>query len=267
MKFLYILYDAAVRFVECGAGYFAAAFSYYAPLALIPLLFFSVSIVGFFYGDAFANQVFSSWGAAMGNDLVKIIQLAVSNLHSETETSKITFIGSIFFLSFYIIALNIMSDGFQKLWGTESKGIKGWLLKSFRSIGFLFILQVYLIFVVGLEYFIAPTIFGASSLLTSIILFGSTTVFFAVLFKLLAKRSPSWTGCFVGGVVSSLLFMAIKFLVDFYIATTPVLSLYGAAGLILILLVWIYVLAAFIFYGAAVAGVYDKMVKANFIRK
>jgi uncharacterized BrkB/YihY/UPF0761 family membrane protein len=53
----------------------------------------------------------------------------------------------------------------------------------------------------------------------------------------------------------------IKTLVDLYIVTTPALNLYGAASIILVLLVWVYILAAIIFYGAAVAGVYDKMKK------
>jgi len=48
-------------------------------------------------------------------------------------------------------------------------------------------------------------------------------------------------------------------MVDLYIATTPILSFYGAAGLILVLFVWVYVLAALIYYGAAVAGLYGKI--------
>jgi membrane protein len=263
VKLFYLLYDAAVRFSECGAGYYAAAFSYYAPLALIPLLFVSITIVGSIYGDTFTAQVFSNWGSVLGEDLVNIINLAVSNVDTGEGSSKFTIIGTVFFLSICIFALNVMSDGFEDLWGIQRRGFRAWLFKSFRSIGFIFILQVYLIFIIGLEFFIAPTLFGESTFISSLILFVSTTIFFATLYRILPVHSPTWWGCLVGAVIASLLFVAAKNLVYFYIATTPVIALYGAAGLILILLIWVFILAIIIFYGAAVSGLYDKINKSN----
>lgn len=76
-------------------------------------------------------------------------------------------------------------------------------------------------------------------------------------------KAPSLKGCFVGALVSSILFVLAKILVGSYIASTPVLTLFGAAGLILVLLIWIYVWALLIYYGAAVAGLYDKI---NFVK-
>lgn len=266
MKFFYLLYDSVSRFIECGAGYYAAAFSYYAPLAIVPLLFFSVKIVGLIYGDAFTAQVFSTWGSALGDDLLNIIRVAVDNLGAEAGTSKFAFIGGAFFLGFCIIALNVISDGFQDLWGNQKRGLKAWFTKSLRSIGFIFILQVYLIFVIGLEFFIAPTLFGKSTLLSLVILFISTTIFFFTLYKLLVTNSPSSEGCLWGAVIGSVLFVTAKSIVDLYIVTTPVITLYGAAGLLLVLLVWVYVLAVIIYYGATVASLYDKINKINVSR-
>ncbi len=259
MKIFYLLYDSVSRFIECGAGYYAAAFSYYAPLALVPLVYFSVKIVGFFYGDAFTTQVFSTWGSALGEDLLSIIRIAVDNLGNETEASKFTIFGAMLFLGFCIVALNVMSDGFQDLWGKQTRGVKAWFIKSFRSIGFIFILQVYLIFVIGLEFFVAPTIFGHSPYVSSLILFFSTMAFFFTLYKLLVANSPSAKGCLWGAGISSIFFVMAKTIVDFYVITTPVITLYGAAGLLLILLVWVYVLAVIIYYGATVASLYDKI--------
>ncbi len=261
MKFFYLLYDSVSRFIECGAGYYAAAFSYYAPLAIIPLLYFSVKFVGFFYGDIFTAQVFSIWGSVLGEDLLSVIRFALNNLGTETEASKFTLLGSIFFLSFSIIALNVISDGFQDLWGRQTRGLKAWLIKSFRSLGFIFILQVYLIFIIGVEFFIAPTIFGPSPFISLIILLSSTTVLFFTLYRLLVVNSPTAKACLVGATISSVFFVMAKSIVDLYVITTPVITLYGAAGLLLILLVWVYVLAVIIYYGASVAGLYDKINK------
>ena len=56
-----------------------------------------------------------------------------------------------------------------------------------------------------------------------------------------------------------MLFVFAKNVVTIYLAAKPVLTIFGAAGLILVLLVWIYVLAAIIYYGAIMAHLYDKM--------
>ncbi len=266
MNFFYLLYKAALHFIDRESSHYAAAFSYYAPLALIPLVVFSVSVVGLIYGESYTNQIFSNWGSVLGNDLFQVIKLAVSNLDIETKTSPVPIVGAAFSLGFYIIAMNLLSDGFQKLWDIKSNGVRGWVIKSLRSFAFLVILQIYLVFMIGLDFFVSLKIFAASTLISSILLFISTTAFFAALYHLLSVKSPRWTSCFVGATVSSLLFVGIKNLVDLYIDSTPALNLYGAAGLILILLVWVYVLAALIYYGAAVAGLYDKIKYKEFTR-
>lgn len=259
MNFFYLLYTAAALWIERGSGYYAAAFSYYAPLALIPLLLFSVTVAGFFYGETFAGTVFAGWGAVLGEDLLSLIKLALENLDTETAASKVPFVASAFFLGFYIVACNVMSDGFLRLWRREQRGLKYFILKSARALGFLVLLQLYLVVIIGYEFFITATVTGFFAFINTIVLYLSTTVFFTFLYRYLTNCRPSWAACRVGALVSSLLFVLIKSLVTVYIATTPVLSLYGAAGLILILFVWVYVLAVIILYGAAVVGVYDKL--------
>lgn len=261
MNFLYLLYEAGLRFVDREAGYYAAAFSYYAPLALIPLIFFSIAVVGFIYGESYTSQVFASWGSILGSDLLQVIQLAVKNINIEAQNSRLPVVVIIFFFWLYLTAMNVLSDGFHKLWGIKNCGIRGWLIKSVRSLAFFFILQIYLIFLIGLEFFTNTNIFIAKTAISSTVIFLSTMLFFSVLYHYLATKSPSWSGCMVGAAISSLLFVGIKSLVDIYLANTPALNFYGATGLILILLAWVYVLAVLIYYGAAVAGLYDKMKK------
>jgi membrane protein len=259
VNFIFVLYNAAKLWFDKGLNYYAAAFSYYAPLALVPLIFFSIAVATFFYGGSFANQVFIDWGAVLGSDLVEVIRVAVENLTAETSSSRVPIIAGLFFLGFYIVALNVISGGFERLWGIETSGFISFLVKSFRAFAFLIILQAYLVFVIGMEFFIMPAVFVSNSFISSGFLFLSSAVFFTALYRWLVSHSPSLKGCIVGGVVSSVLFVVIKSLVDLYVATTPVLSFYGAAGLILVLFVWVYVLAALIFYGAAVAGLYGKI--------
>ena len=245
--------------IERGAGYFAAAFSYYAPLALVPLLLFSVTVVGFFYGETYAGMVFANWGSVLGEDLLSLIRLALENLDTETKASQVPIIAVSFFLGFYIVALNVMADGFLRLWDREQRGLIYFLQKCVRAIVFLLVLQLYLLVIISFQFFITLPMFGNFVIVGTLFLYLSTTAFFTFLYRFLTKYPPRWKACIVGAAVSALLFVVIKALVAVYIVTTPVLTLYGAAGLILILFVWVYVLAMIIFYGAAVAGAYDKI--------
>jgi len=258
MNFFYLLYRAGALWVTTGAGYFSAAFSYYAPLALIPLLFFTLSVTGFIYGEEFVGEVFAGWGSVLGSELVEIITTALDNFNSETASSRVPFIAGLFFLGFYIVALNVLSDGFNSLWASETSGFQAFLIKTIRAIGFLLILQIYLVLVIAMSFFVIPVFFKASSLISTIFFFASTTTFLTLLYRFLVSKSPSWRACMIGAMVSSLFVVLIKTIVDIYVLTTPVLHLYGSAGLILMLFVWTYVLAALINYGAAVAGLYDK---------
>jgi membrane protein len=197
----------------------------------------------------------------MGEDLVDLIRQAVSNFNTETGTSRVPILAAAFFLGFYVTAFKVLAEGFEKLWGINGSGFKAFVIRSLRSFLFLFALQIYFIFTVGLEFFISSSFLGSGSYVSQFLLFLSTLLLFTFLYKFLVKNSPSWQGCFAGSAVSSILFVLIKTLVDLYIVTTPALNLYGAASIILVLLVWVYILAAIIFYGAAVAGIYDKMKK------
>ena len=259
MKVSNLLIHSARLWYHQDAKLYSAAFSYYAPLALIPLIVLSISIVGIFYGVEFVKDYFLGWGLILGTDLSTLISIAVTNLNAETKTFKAPILGIILFSGISILSLNVLSTGFNKIWGTPYLGVRNWFFKSLRSILFILVLQIYFIFIISFEFFISKTSFESTTLFSTIFIFLNTTILFVVLYKFLPRRSPSLKGCLFGGIVASTLFMVAKSLVGLYLATSSSLNLYGAAGLILVLLVWVYILAALIYYGAAVAHIYDRM--------
>ena len=239
--------------------YYAAAFSYYAPLALVPLVLISLTIVGMIYGQEFTAQIFSTWGDQMSPDLVKTISLAVDNLTIATNSYTVPLVGTLFFSTICLVALNVVSAGFQRLWGITDQGLISWLGRSFRSAIFIIILQLYLIGIIGIEIFLSLIELPASTLISQLFFGLSSTIFFTTLYRFLYSHHPSLKGSLVGAMVAAVLFIGAKYAVSITILTTPALHFYGAAGLILILLIWVYVLAAIILYGAAIAGTYDKI--------
>ncbi len=263
MKIFDLLFNSAKLWYMQDMKSYAAAFSYYAPLAILPLLLISITIVGTVYGESFTKQIITNWGLVLGQELIEIIRSAIGNLQSEADTFGIPLVGILFFTIASILALNVLSGGFHKLWKIEKKGLVNWLFKSLRSILFVLILQIYLIVIIGFEIFLTFTNLKGDFLLSLIFIYISTAAFFAILFRFLASSAPNWKACIVGASIASVLFVISKSTINIYITNLSGLNLYGAAGLILVLLIWIYVLASIIYYGAAVAHIYERTNKKD----
>ena len=259
MKVTNLLLHSARLWYHKDVKLYSAAFSYYAPMALIPLIVLSITIIGLIYGTDFVKEFFLSWGVIFGTDLSTLISIAVNNLNAETKTFQVPILGIFLFSGISIFALNVLSAGFNHLWDTNYDGVKNWLHKSIRSIIFILVLQLYFIFIIGFEFFLTITKIEFTTLISTVFIFINTTILFVVLYKFLPIKSPSFKGCVFGGLIAAILFMAAKILVGLYLASSSSINLYGAAGIILVLLVWVYILAALIYYGAAVAHIYDRM--------
>lgn len=256
-----ILYRAFALFIARDALYFSAAFAFYAPLALIPLLFITLTTLSFFYGDTQAGIVISSIGANLGDELTTLIKEAVNRFTVRSADIVTSVTGGFFLITFCIVTINTLGDGFLRLWGVAAYGLMNWLSKLLRAIVFLILAQVYFVFLIGFELYIVPIVFSDNRFLDFLVLFGATLTLFTLMYRFLTLEAPRFMSCVVGACVSSLLFVGIKSLVDVYVANTPLLSVYAGAGIILLLFAWVYVFAALTLYGAAVAGIHDSMKK------
>jgi membrane protein len=263
MKISTLLLDSAKHWNESNARLFSAAFSYYAPLALIPLIIFSISIVGLIYGPNIVKDVFLNWGSVLGPDLTNLIRIAVSNLNTEAESFKIPVLGVLFFSSVLIIALNVLTAGFNRLWNINISGFRSNFYETIRSILFIFILQAYFVIIIAFEIFLTAIQMRGGDLISTLFIFINTALLFILLYRFLTIRPPSLAGCTIGSIVATIIFIGAKSLVGIYIISTGSLTIYGAAGLILVLLIWVYILAALIYYGASIAYMYDKIVSKN----
>ena len=93
--------------------------------------------------------------------------------------------------------------------------------------------------------------------LAQIVFFMCTTVLIALGFGLLPLTAPSFKARLYGAVVATTLFLFTRTLVALHVATSPSPDIYGAAGLLFVLLIWIYISACIIYYGASFAYVYE----------
>jgi membrane protein len=156
-----------------------------------------------------------------------------------------------------ILAFNALAMGFKRVWGDEARSVKSFFKQSLRSILFILILQFFIIVIISTEGILATLPYQAH-LISLAFWFISISIVFMLFYRFLVAHSPSNQACLVGGITAGVLFIFAKNLVTVYLEAKPVLTIFGAAGLILVLLVWVYVLAAIIYYGAIVAHLYDK---------
>jgi membrane protein len=262
MKLFRLLGRAAVLWFRRDADIHAAALAYFVPFALTPLLLLSITLVGLLIGQDEVVALLLHWGNRVNPEITALLELSVHNFNTITVTYYVPVLGIIFFSTMVLVALNSLGAGIHKMWQFEAYGVMNWFRRSIRSISFVFLLQVYLVCMIVLNrtiVFIAHVpIVHVLELLYPFLLYLSTLVLFTVGYSLLPIRTLSLRARFYGAVVASCLFFFTRELVALHSATTPIPHLFGAAGLVIVMLVWIYVAASIVFYGAAFAAAYEE---------
>jgi membrane protein len=263
MNFLRLLGRAAKVWFRYDADHHAAALAYFMPFALTPLIIFSITIVGLLYGTERVTAMLVRFGNALDPGVTELLYHSVQNFDQLTTHYYVPILGVVFLSIMIIITFNSLIVGFHKLWSVELSGWKNYLRKLWRIGVFVVVLQVYLVSILLLSDTLALVSSYTGfvvwwALIGYMLTFLLTMLLVATAYGVLSLRSPSFTGRFLGAAVAGLLLLFSRELVAFHFSTAPVQSLFGAAGLLITLLVWIYVAAGVILYGAAFARVYDE---------
>ena len=265
MKFLHLLIEATKLWFRKGAEQYAAALSYFIPFALAPLLLISITLVGVIIGRQDVIALLKRWGEMIDPALPEFMTMTIANFEVLTTTYTLPLFALLFFSVMILFALNSLSSGLQKLWEVERFGAKNLFWRSGRSILFVLLFQVYLVItILSNNFFLNATETSGLTLFTvlaQVMFFISTTLLIALGFGLLPLTAPSFKARLYGAVVATTLFLFTRTLVALHVATSPSPDIYGAAGLIFILLIWVYISACIIYYGASFAYVYEKQSK------
>lgn len=261
MSFIRFFLRAGRLWSERGADQHAAALAYFTPFALTPLIIFSISIVGLVYGAERVVAMLLRWGNAIDPGITDLLYLSVQNFDTVATHYVMPLIGLVFLSIMIFVTLNSLTTGLHHLWGVTVHGWGDFFRRMWHIALFIVILQAYLVFILLLgdtiAYFSQFSGGAYWSFLQFVLSFLSTMILLAVGYGMLALKSPSFAGRFVGAAVAGFLLLFSRELVALHFTTAPVQSLFGAAGLLIALLVWVYVGAVVILYGAACAFVYD----------
>ncbi|RAJ92671.1 membrane protein [Larkinella arboricola] len=249
----------------------SAALAYYTVFSLAPLLVLLISITSIFFGEeAIKGQVFGQINGLIGNQAAAQVQQMIKSveLSGKTNTALITSIATLI-LGATSIFVEIQ-DSINMIWSIKPKPKRGWLkmLKDrllssslIVSLGFLLIVSLIvngLVLALSdmLMRFLPDVAVIFAQILNLIISFGVITILFGVIFKVLPDAKIAWKDIRWGAFFTALLFMLGRYLIGLYIETTSTASAYGAAGSLIVILVWIYYTAAILYFGAEFTKVY-----------
>lgn len=243
----------------------SAALAYYTVFSLAPLLVLLISVTSIFFGqDAIQGQIFSQINGLVGNQAAKQIQDMIKSVELSGKTNVAFITGLVTLLIGATSIFVEIQDSINMIWSVKAKPKRGWvkLLKD-RLLSSSLIISLGFLLVVSL--IINGLVLALSNVLTRyfpdiavlfvetvnfVISFVVITTLFGVIFKVLPDAKIAWKDVRWGAIFTSLLFMLGRYLIGLYIQTTSTGSTYGAAGSLIVILVWIYYTAAILYFGA-----------------
>lgn len=267
----YLLKETFTEFIDDNAMKLSAALSYYTIFSLPPLLIIIISLAGFFFGaEAVRGEIFGQINGLVGNDAALQIQEAIKNVQLSPNSKFAATIGVITLLMGASGVFAEIQGSINYIWGIEAKPKRGLIrflmnrLMSFSmigSMGFLLIVGLIVnslmdILSSKLAEFFPKDIIYVFYVLNILIVFIIITLLFTIIFKTLPDGKVVLRDSIIGASFTAFLFMIGKFAIGAYLGSSSIASVYGAAGSLILILVWVYYSAIILYFGAEFTKVY-----------
>lgn len=274
-KLFYVLKTALKQWWDKDPFKESAVIAYYAIFSLPGLLVVIVSIAGYFFGQEAVNgRIAGQITSIMGPDTAQQIQ----DIIAKGTESKNSLLATILGVTTILVGATGVFVQFQKslnyIWEVKVDETKSGLISVLKARLFSFglILAIAFILIVSLIITTVLSTFGtwvvnhfseSFLILLQIINFGFSMCVISILFALMFKYFPDaqikWKHVWVGSFVTAILFEVGKFTLGFYFGKADPGSGYGAAGSIILILLWVSYSSMIVFYGAEFTQVYTKI--------
>lgn len=273
-----ILVATFMGFINDNGLKLSASLAYYTIFSIAPLLILIISLAGLVWGhDATTDKLYPEIAHYVGSKAALQIQEILTKLELSGKSGTAVIIGVVTLLIGASSIFIEIQDSLNIIWRVRAKPKKGWLkliqnrFLSFSliiSLGFLMLTSLLVSLILNaLSNWLAHFMHAITSLLLSAINLGATFIIISVLFGIIFKFLPDvkikWKDVRMGAFFTALLFMGGQYLINLYIQYTAQNSAYGAAGSILVILVWIYYTAAILYIGAEFTQVYAEAIGSH----
>jgi membrane protein len=248
-----MLKNTVLSFIDDEMLSRGAAIAFYTVTSIAPVLLIVIAIAGLIFGqDAAQNAISSEFSGLMGRQTADILQSAVASASGKSSSIIATIIGLTTLAATASGVFGEMQAALNSIWKTKAQAttVSRLIRARVTSLGLVaamgFLLVVSLVISAGLTAFgnyldavlpMGKLILPAVNFVASLALI---SVLFGAIYKVLPDRSLQWNDVVIGALITSVLFNCGKSLIGWYIGSSAISSSYGAAGGLIVLLLWVY---------------------------
>jgi membrane protein len=264
-----MLKDTVLSFIDDEVLSRGAAIAFYTVTSIAPVLLIVVAIAGLVFGrDAAQNAMSGQFSGLMGRQTADVLQAAIASAAGKSSSIIATTIGVVTLVATASGVFGEMQAALNAIWKTKSQAttVSRLIRARVMSLGLVaamgFLLMVSLVISAGLTAFgnyldtvlpMGKLILPALNFFVSLVLLG---VLFGAIYKVLPDRSLQWKDVVIGALMTSVLFNIGKSLIGWYIGSSAIASSYGAAGGLIVLLLWVYYSVQIFLFGAEFTKIY-----------
>lgn len=249
-----------------------AALAYYTLFSIAPLLIIVIAVAGLVFGqEAARGEIVAQIQGLIGQEGAIAVQGLLKNTNEPVQNIFATVVSIITLLIGATTVFGELQSDLDRIWRVPAPAKESgiWTLLRTRLLSFGLVLGLVFLLLVSLVVSAVIAAFGKWSygffegweaflqVINFSISFAITTSLFAMIYKLMPRAGIAWRDVWVGAAVTAFLFEIGKFLIGFYLGTTSVASVFGAAGSLVVLLVWVYFSAQIFLLGAEFTWVYS----------
>ncbi len=265
-----LLYLAMEEFNGDNGLKLSASLSYYTLFSLAPMLLIVISIGSILLGkEAAEGYLFHQFEELIGELGATQLQEMINNIQISGDTPWVTAVG---LATFFIGATGVfveIQDSINIIWSIKTKPKRGWLqfiftrLISFSmvvGIGFLLMVSLVLSAVLSmLDGWIIDnigTFAWLAFIVSNVLAVATVMLLFAIIFKVLPDAKLKWRDVIIGSFFTAVLFLIGKYLINLYLGRSNTVTVYGAAGAAVLIILWVYYSAIILYFGAEFTKVY-----------
>jgi membrane protein len=268
-----LLKATATEWYQDKALRLSAAMAYYSIFSIAPLLVIALSMAGLVFGpDAVRGHLDEQLASIMSPQAAESLQSMVQSVSRPSDSIPGAIIGFCVLLVGASGVFGQLKDALNTIWEVQEKpgssGVMKFLRQRLLNFGMVlvigFLLLTSLVLTTALAAFndyldrifqLPPALWGVAAFLIS---FGIVTLLFAFIFKVLPDAQIAWRHVWIGATVTAGLFEVGKFALGWYLGRESTASGYGAAGAVVLLLLWVYYASCILFFGAEFTQVYAR---------
>ena len=270
MELAHLARDSVVAWIDHNASSLGAALAFYTLFSTAPILVIAMAIAGYVFGPNVAEaHVIDEMRGLLGNAGATAVQSLLASAHQSQVRGIAAAIGVITLLIGATSVFGELQTTLDIIWKSPPResSVAWWRVVRARILSVGLILGVGFLLLVSLVASAALAALGAwlgtvvrwsvvLPALDLVLSLGMSTLLFAMIYKFVPREQIAWGDVWIGGIVTACLFTIGKVLIGLYLGRSSLSSAYGAAGSIMVLLLWIYYSAQIFLLGAEFTHVY-----------